>query len=187
MTYDNCLHEPTGQIDLFISHSRVFFILSHFDQTRLTLRDFYYCLLAALCTMPFKYQNEFPSHSDHNFYHHIQFASLPPPPPLPWTPTKLFHNSKKRGSKKKIWEKRQKMRKKEEEKFFIFNVVIECCCWYVIWEKVSLTKQEWRQKKIDENRIEDRKWWNYIRFATINRLLRVKAFEVIKGRVLRRI
>lgn len=79
LTYDNCLHDPGGQIDLFISHSRVSFS-PLFDQTRLTLRDFfYYCSLACIVCDAFQivHKNEFPSHSDHNFYHHTQqFAAF---------------------------------------------------------------------------------------------------------------
>lgn len=160
MTYDNCLYgcRTGGQIDLFISLS-LSHMLAFLSKFSLALRSNSFdikgfLLLLHCCRDAFhRIQNEFPSHSDHNFYHHIQ-QQLPTTPPhihdkMKWKwQEKNFSIIRKKGRRKNV----SKMKKKEE-KFFIFNVVVEWCRWYVIWEekcrwqKMKSRKNRWKMKK----------------------------------------
>lgn len=154
MTYDNCLHgcRPGGQIDLFISlclTCSLFHLnsLSHFDQTRLTLRDFYYCCIVVVMLF-IEYKNEFPSHSDHNFYHHIQ-QQLPTTPPHIHDKTKWKWQEENFSiirikRKKKICERNEKKKKSFSFLMLLSNGVIDT--WY---GKKSVDGKKWKVEKID--------------------------------------
>lgn len=115
-----------------------------------------FLLLLACCIVCDAFQiahtrNEFPSHSDHNFYHHIQqFAS---PTTAGMESTELFHNSSKKGKPEEKYEESDKKWGRKKKKSFSFLMLLSNAAvdtWY--GKKCRWQNRNGGEKKIDENR-----------------------------------
>lgn len=187
MTYDNCLHDPEGKlIYLFLTPRVHFFALSHsLRSNSFDIKGF--LLLLSCCIVYDAFANSIHEMNSHHIpittsiitYNNSLFSHPLSLYAKKERTQKLFHLIRIKG---KIWGKRQKMRKKK--KSFSFLMLLSNAAadtWY--GEKVLLTKQKLKgsERKKRWKPRKDRNGKNYIRFATINRLLRAKAFGVNKG------